>query len=85
VRFEAVTAASSIAEDSNLLEYDAMSLGKHFLMIRGIVVPSKYGELFAQQHSGISQKAGIFSVKGMSHETFRNVSFLFPLTKCAVC
>lgn len=63
--FEAPTAASSIAEDSSLLEYDDMSLGEQFLMIWGIVVPSKYGELLAQEHCGMSQKTWIFSVKGL--------------------
>lgn len=67
--FEVLTAASSIAEDSSLLEYDAVSLGEQFLMIWGIVVSSDYGELLAQQHSGMcmSQKTWIFSGKGVYH------------------
>lgn len=66
MRFEALTAASNIAEDTSLLEYDSASLGEQFMMIQGIVVLSKYGELLAKQHSGVFQKSCIFSVKGMS-------------------
>ena len=77
--FVALTAASSIAEDSSLLEYDTMLFGEQFLMIWEVVVPSKYGELLAQQHSGSYQKTWIFIVRGIY-----NVSHLEMSVSCCL-